>query len=133
MSDPIPMISLVKRGTKAFPRYVLAKADEYKNAVYWNGLTWSQDEAAAILFENVTECLWTHHDLMMESVGDLPCHRYVAPLYIEVYGKKPKLSDLRKWLEKAVRIVVESPKYGDGPTNGSLGVLILDAEKTRNA
>ena len=127
------MISLVKRGSKAFPRYVLAKADEYKNAVYWNGLTWTSDEAAAILFENVTECLWVHHDLMMESVSDLPCHRYVAPLYIEVYGKKPKLDELREWLEKAVRIVVSSPKHGHGPTSGSLGVLILDAEKTKIA
>lgn len=133
MSAEIPMISLVKKGTKDYPRYVLAKADEYKNAVYWNGSTWSQDESDAILFENVTECLWTHHDLMMESVSDLPCHRYTAPLYIEVYGKKPKLADLRKWLEKAVRIVVSSPKHGDGPTTGSLGVLILDAEGTKNA
>lgn len=132
MSAEIPMISLVKRGSKTFPRYVLAKADEYKNAVYWNGLTWSQDESDAILFSDVTQALWLHHDFMMQSVSDLPCHRYVAPLYIEVYGEMPKLDDLREWLEKAVRIVVNSPKHGDGPTTGSLGVLILDAEKTRS-
>jgi hypothetical protein len=70
---------------------------------------------------------------MMESVGELPRHLYVAPLYIEIYGEKPKLHELRAWLENAVRIVVNSPKHGDGPTNGSLGVLILDAEKTRIA
>lgn len=130
MSDEIPMISLIKRGTKAFPRYVLAKADEYKNAVYWDGSTWSQDESDAILFENITECLWVHHDLMMESVGDLPRHLYVAPLYVEIYGEKPKLADLREWLEKFVRIVAKSPKNGP---NDTLAVIILDAEKTRSA
>ncbi len=34
MSNEIPMISLVKRGPKTFPRYVLAKADEYRNPIY---------------------------------------------------------------------------------------------------
>lgn len=130
MSNEIPMISLVKRGSKTFPRYVLAKADEYKNAVYWDGSTWSQDESEAILYENITECLWVHHDLMMESVGDLPCHRFVAPLYVEVYGKKPKLTDLQAWLEKAVRIVAKSPENGP---NDTLALLILDTERTKNA
>ncbi len=130
MSKEIPMITLVKMGTKTFPRYVLAKADEYKNAVYWNGTTWS-DESAAILFSDVTQALWTQHDLLMDSVGDLPCHQYVVPLYVEIYGDKPKLGDLREWLEKAVRIVVESPKHGRGP-DGTFGVVLLDAEKTKS-
>lgn len=130
MSNEIPMISLVKRGSKTFPRYVLAKADEYKNAVYWDGSTWSQDESKAILYENITECLWVHHDLMIESVSDLPCHRFVAPLYIEVYGVKPKLTDLRAWLEKAVRIVAKSPENGQ---NDTWALLILDSERTKSA
>ena len=130
MSKEIPMITLVKMGTKTFPRYVLAKADEYKNAVYWSGSTWS-DESEAILFSDVNEALWTHHDLLMEFVSDRSCHQYVVPVYVEIYGGKPELSDLRNWLEKAVRIVVESPKHGRGPNN-TFGVVILDAEKTKS-
>jgi hypothetical protein len=125
MSAEIPMISLIKKGTKQYPRYSLAKADEYRNPVYWNGQLWTSDESDAILFIDITQALWTHHDLMMESVGDLPRHLYVAPLYIEIFGERPKLADLREWLEKSVRIVVSSPNHGHGPTNGSLAVLYL--------
>jgi len=131
MSAEIPMITLVKKGSNSFPRFVLARADEYKNAVFWNGSAWS-DESEAILFNDVKEALWTQHDLLMEFVSDLPCHQYVLPLYVEIYGDKPKLGDLREWLEKAVRIVVESPKHGRGP-NDTFGVVILDAERAENA
>ena len=131
MSKEIPMITLVAKGSKTFPGYVLAKADEYKNAVFWNGSTWS-NEKDAILFNDVTQALWTHHDLLIEALNDLPCHQYVVPVYIEIYGEKPKLCDLRAWIEKAVRIVVESPKHGTGP-NETFGVVILDAEMTESA
>lgn len=43
MSAEIPIVSLIKKGSKTFPRYVLAKADEFKNAVFWNGSTWSDE------------------------------------------------------------------------------------------
>lgn len=131
MSKDIPMITLVKKGTKSFPRYVLVKADEYRNSVFWNGSTWS-DESEAILFSDVNKALWANHDIIMDAVSDLPCHQYVAPLYVEIYGEKPKLADLREWLEKAVRIVVESRKHGTGP-NETFGVVILDAERTKTA
>ena len=36
MTDDIPIFSLVKKGTKDFPRFVLSKADEYRNPTYWN-------------------------------------------------------------------------------------------------
>lgn len=47
MSNEIPMISLVRKGAKSFPRYVVAKADEYRNCVYWTGSGWTCDEARA--------------------------------------------------------------------------------------
>ena len=31
MNHEIPMLSIIARGTKQFPRYIVAKADEYKN------------------------------------------------------------------------------------------------------
>lgn len=84
------------------------------------------------VFADATQVCWEHHDLLMEAVGDRPCHRFVAPIYLEVFGEKPNLADLRNWLEKAVRIVVDSSKYGLGP-QGTVGVLIADFEETRSA
>ena len=132
MSDDIPMISLVKKGTKDFPRFVLSKADEFRNPLFWSGLAWTAEEADAILFNDVTEAAWAYHDLLTDAIGDRACHRFIAPVYIEVFGEKPELADLRKWLEKAVRIVVDVPKHGLGP-DGSVGVLIFDAESTSGA
>jgi len=133
MSDIPPIFSLIKRGSDSFPRFVIAKADAYRNAVYWDATSrqWHADESKATVFADVTQACWEHHDLLMLAVGDRPVHRYVATLYLEIYGDKPKLAALRKWLEKAVRIVVDSPKHGLGP-DGTVGVLIADFEETRN-
>lgn len=134
MSDMPPIFSLIKRGTDAFPRYVVAKADAFKNPVYWDATNrkWHKDESNATVFADVTQACWEHHDLLMEAVGDRPCHRYVVPLYVEIYGDPPNLADLRKWLERAMRIIVDSPRHGLGP-NDTVGVIIADVENTRRA
>lgn len=132
MSDMLPIFSLIKRGCDKFPRYVIAKADAFKNPVYWDATNreWHADESKATVFANVTQVCWEQHDLLMESVSDRPCHRFVVPLIVELYGDKPKLADLKQWLERAMRIVVDSPKHGLGP-KGTVGVIIADVEKTR--
>lgn len=131
MSDEFPMISLVKKGSPEFPRYALAKSDEFRNPIYWSGLTWTANESDAVLYSDVTQALWTYNDLLTDALEDLPCHRYVAPLYIEIYGEKPPPADLRKWLERAMHIVVDSTKHGLGP-KGTVGVVIADVGETRS-
>ena len=131
MSSEIPMISVVKKGSKDFPRFVLAKADEYMNPLYWNGQTWLSDEADALLFSNVNKALWAYNEILMESVIDRPCHRYTLPLYIEVYGDKPNLTGLQNWLENAMRIVVDSTKQGYGPAD-TVAVIIADVDQIKN-
>ena len=130
MNDDIPIISLVRKGSKHYPRYIVTQADSFKNPLFWDGTTWTANEADAVLFENVTQALWVHHDALMESVGDRPCHRFVVPLYVEVYGEMPSLHDLRGWLKRSMRIVVDSPKHGFGP-NGTVGVIIADVDETK--
>lgn len=130
MNEDIPMLSIIKKGSKRYSRYIVTKADAYKNPLFWNGTTWTTNEADALLFENVTQALWVHHDALMESVGDRPCHRYVVPLYVEVYGDEPNLADLRKWLNRSMRIVVDSTKHGFGPKR-TVGVIIADVDETR--
>ena len=49
---------------------------------------------------------------------------------VELYGEKPDLKQLREWLEKAIRIVVNSPDYGYGP-DGSVGVVMAHFNKLR--
>lgn len=132
MSDIPLILSLIKCGNDTFPRFVIAKCDAFRNPVYWNSETrqWHADESKATVFADVTQACWEQQDLLMEHVGNRPCHRFVAPVYFELYGEKPKLADLRRWLERAVRIVVDTPMHGLGP-DGTVGVLIADFEETR--
>jgi hypothetical protein len=122
-----PILSLICKGSDKFPRYVIAKGDLLRNPVYWNAeqSQWHKDESKATIFADVNQVLWEHHSLMMESLEGSPCHKYVAPLYLELYGEKPDLDQFREWLERALRIVVNTPNYGYGP-DGAVGVIIAD-------
>lgn len=130
MSDEIPMLSIIKKGSRGFPRVIVAKGDEFRNPLYWTGSGWSAAEAEAMVFANANDASWVCHDVLMLAVSNRPIHRFVAPIYIEIYGEKPKLAALKQWLERAMRIVVDSPKHGLGP-KGTVGVIIADVEKTR--
>lgn len=130
MSDEIPMLSIIKKGSTKFPRVIVAKSDEFRNPLYWTGSGWSAAEAEAMVFANANDASWVCHDVLMLAVSNRPIHRFVAPIYIELYGDKPKLADLKQWLEQAMRIVVDSPMHGLGP-KGTVGVIIADVEKTR--
>lgn len=122
-----PLLSLVQKGGKTFPRYIIAKGNHLRNPVYWNTDldVWTENENDATLYANINDAAWEQHNLMLESIGDSPCHRYVAPIYLELYGKKPTLDQFREWLEQAIRIVVNTPDYGYGP-DGAVGVIVAD-------
>lgn len=130
MNEDIPMLSIIKKGSATFPRVIVAKSDEFRNPAYWTGSGWSAEEDEAMVFANANDASWVCHDVLMLAVSNRPIHRFVAPIYIELYGDKPKLTDLKRWLERAMRIVVDTPKQGLGP-KGTAGVIIADVEKTR--
>jgi hypothetical protein len=129
MSSEIPLLSLIHVGSKKFPRFLVAKADELRNPIYWDGKGWTKDEAKAMVFADVNQALWAYHDLLFEAVADRPSRIYIVPLQIEVFGDQPKLADLKAWLEKAVRIVVDTPKQGYGPGD-TVGLITVDFNKT---
>lgn len=130
MSSEIPMLSIIKRGAGQFPRFIVAKADSYKNPIYWTGEDWDDDETKAMVFADVNEALWAYHDLLHESVSDQPSTKFVAPIFIEIFGPKPSLRDLRKWLEKTVRIVADFDENGYGPGN-TAGLIVADFQQTK--
>lgn len=131
MSQEIPMLSIIARGTRQFPRYIVAKADEYKNATYWTGDGWDGDENKAQMFSDANDALWVLHEEMLDHLSDRPSTKYVAPIHIEVFGPRPKLGELKEWLERTVRIVADFPKHGYGPDLDSVGVIAADFDKTK--
>ncbi|MCZ2342655.1 MAG: hypothetical protein LC104_12825 [Bacteroidales bacterium] len=124
------MLSIIKKGSRGFPRVIVAKGDEFRNPLYWTGSGWSAAEAEAMVFANANDASWVCHDVLMLAVSNRPIHRFVAPIYIELYGDKPKLADLKQWLERAMRIVVDTPKHGLGP-KGTVGFVIADVDEMK--
>lgn len=72
MSQKIPMLSIIARGTKQFSRYIVAKADEYKNPMYWTGEGWDDDESEAQMFFDANDALWVLHEEMLGHLSDRP-------------------------------------------------------------
>ena len=83
------------------------------------------------MFSNANDALWVLHEEMIGYLSDRPSTKYIAPIHIEVFGPKPKLADLKKWLERTVRIVADFPKHGYGPDSDSVGVIVANFDKTR--
>lgn len=127
-----PIMSLVQRGSDKFPRFVISKADQIGNPLYWESESekWLANEGKATVFANLNDVMWEHHRLMMEGLEGTPCHRFTMPLQLELYGQKPDLAELQDWLERAVRILVRAPDCGYGP-DGSVGVVFADYSKLR--
>ena len=76
MSSEIPLLSIIKKGSKNFPRVIVAKSDEFRNPLYWTGSGWSAEEDEAMVFANANDASWVCHDVLLETVGNRPCHRY---------------------------------------------------------
>lgn len=120
-----PILSLVQFVSNDFPRYKIVKGNALRNPVYWDceSETWTENEAEATIYANINEAIWDQHNLLMENVSDSPCHRYIAPIRIELFGKKPDLARFQEWLERTIRIVVNTPDYGHGP-DGAVGLIV---------
>ena len=52
-------------------------------------------------------------------------------VYADIFGDRSKLSDLRELLQKAARIVADSPMHEHGP-NDTVGVIIAGVARTRS-
>ena len=66
-------------------------------------------------------------ELLLAHFGKCPSDRYRAPIYIDLRTDQPvTLEQLRAWLHKTARLFVDTPKYGNGPIDGSLGIVSID-------
>ena len=126
-----PILTLIQCGNPNFPRFIIAKGNSLRNPVYWDAdaETWVENESEATIYANQTDALWEHHRLTLAGLQDQPCHAFAATIYIDIYGKKPDLKSLSEWLERAARLVLNSPQYGNGPIEGCHGVIVADFSK----
>ena len=113
-------LSLHNKGNTEFSRFVIS--DQYLR--YWTGTDWSiqNDEDAALVYANAHAALEDMDQLLMMSYGKKPKSKYVAPLYIDLYSdQKVSKKQLRSWLVKVTKLIMDTTKHGNGPLQGSYG------------
>lgn len=114
------ILSLVPLGTPEYPRYVIA--DQYLR--YWTGDSWTEqkDDAHALVYANSNDALHDMNKLLMVDHEKKQVKRYRAPMYIDLYSDGTiSKRELQMWLLKATKLIIDSPKHGNGPIAGSLG------------
>lgn len=125
------ILSLINAGTPEHPRFMIA--DQYLR--YWGGSkgwTEQQDQGNAVLFATSKEALQMMHTLMLVRHCDLPKKVYTAPVFIELYSpEQVSVRDLQQWLVRAAKLLIDTPRHGNGPVEGSYGWVRIDLSKLK--
>jgi hypothetical protein len=66
------------------------------------------------------------------STAQNPCAHIVAPIYVEVYSETDLILDqISDWLVKVARLTIDAESHGNGPVEGSLGLIRINWGKIR--
>ena len=126
MSDqnPAPIVLTVhRRGVPEFERFVIS--DQYLR--YWTGTEWSSKENEAQVFCNNNEALERVQKLLLLDIGPMPARRFQAPIFLDLYSDQEiSVRDLQIWLTRIAKLLMDSPRHGNGPLQGTLGLASID-------
>ncbi len=87
---------------------------------------WTEDQSRAALFAISNDaCVEVQRLLLMNHVL-LPLKRYRAPVYLDLYCEEdvPEI-EIKRWLHRAAKLLINSPTHGNGPVSGSLGLTTI--------
>lgn len=113
-------LSVHQRGIGDFSRYFLS--DQFNRV--WSGHSWSEDHNEAILFAKSNDACAECQRLLMLEYLQLPVRRFKAPVYLDLFCDHEISQDqLVKWLAKVSKLLIDSLAFGNGPVEGSLGVV----------
>ena len=122
MPRPI-VLSLINMGTPDFPRFAIS--DQFLR--YFDGQNWTPDQSRALLFsDDNLACHEMQRLLMLDYMGK-PLRRFRAPVYIDLYASNEvTLDQLAAWLVRVAKLLIDSPKHGNGPVEGTLGLCRIN-------
>lgn len=118
-------MSVINLGTPEFPRFCIAD----QKLRYWTGEKWTmpQQEKSALVYASEKDATDDMHKLMTKDYSHLKKKTYMAPIYIEVFSDTEiPMRDLKWWLFRTTKVIVDSPKHGNGPVDGSLGTVRIE-------
>jgi hypothetical protein len=127
--NPAPIVLTVhRRGVPEFERFVIS--DQYLR--YWTGSEWSLKENEAQVFCNNNEALERVQKLLLLDIRPMPARRFQAPIFLDLYSEHEiSVRDLKVWLTKVAKLLMDTPRYGNGALQGTLGLLRIDWDKLK--
>lgn len=126
MSDLI--LSIFVTGPPAHPRYQIASPD----LEFWTGNSWTNDESEARLFASVNDAAMAIQEILLTDHEHKPLRQFVAPVYLDLYSDADlSQKEIREWLSKTARLTVDAERHGNGPVEGTLGLLHIEWSQLR--
>ena len=99
---------------------------------YWTGEKWSPEPADALVYESANEGCKEMQLLLIGEHQHLPMRHFRVPFHIELYCERPlDLPTIEAWLLRTTKIIVDSPSFGNGPVEGSLGLTYINWDELR--
>lgn len=118
------VLSVHQCGTPQFPRWTVS--DQYLR--YFDGEGgWTEDEAKAVRFATSNEACVEAQRLLMIPYMDLPVRKFRSHVYLDLFCAHdiPEI-EIKRWLHKVAKLLIDSPRHGNGPVEGSLGITRIE-------
>jgi len=127
--DDSKVFSLLSVGMPLFPRYLVMD----QHGQFWNGADWSDKETEGLLYDNVNAAGKAIQQLLMNQCQYRTNRRYVAPVEFHLYSDEDVPQALIvDWFLKVSRLIVDGQSHGNGPTEGTVGLLSIDWSRLRS-
>jgi hypothetical protein len=119
------ILTVVNAGTPDFPRYLIA--NQFLQYFTGNGWTDQKSERGALVYRDANDALEMTSSLLLLKHEHLPVKFFRAPLYLQLHTPhEVSMRDLQMWLFRATKLLVDSPRFGNGPVAGSLGICRIE-------
>jgi hypothetical protein len=123
-NQPI-ILTVMNAGTPEFPRYLIA--NQFLQYFTGDGWTPQKDERGALVYRDANDALQTTSSLLLLKHEHLPVKFFRAPLYLQLHSpQNVSIRELQMWMFRATKLLVDSPRYGNGPVSGSLGICRIE-------
>lgn len=121
---PRPLILTIHNvGSVELDRHVIS--DQYLR--YYTGSSWDLDIKKALLYHDGNEACDAVHQLLMTEFVGTPVRKFHSLVQIELFaGGAVTIAELQQWLVDIAKLVMDSPKLGNGPFQGTLGLVSIN-------
>ena len=124
------ILTVVNAGTPDFPRYLIA--NQFLQYFIGNGWTEQKSERGALVYRDANDALETSSSLLLLKHEHLPVKFFQAPLYLQLHSSQQvSMQELKWWLFRATKLLVDSPRFGNGPVAGSLGICRIEFKELK--